>query len=235
MVPDGPYGRQSAEFQVLGRTLVGGDGAAFLAHAAGCNTAWHTFVRNGDQFAPVVEPGPTREKGETFSAFSERLHAFYAKKIEEAFTGDPRNIRVTGHWMQGLAGAQGQRRESARHLAEERRKAAAPPTGLDRTATPVAKAAKQLGGGLRPSDANPADADARRLRLARAAPCVKNRSVTGIIGDVIALTKSLLTRWRKPVDHPARDKMRSGIRQSPGRRRHAMRKRANKSARNAHE
>jgi len=105
MAPDGFRGQQSAQFNVLGVTTQGGGGAAFLAHTARCNTAWYNFVRDGDRFVPVIEAGPTRLDGETLAAFSDRLYEFYAKQVEAIFSGDPRNIELSGRWARAFASA----------------------------------------------------------------------------------------------------------------------------------
>jgi hypothetical protein len=99
MSPDGMQGRRCVRYKVLGGTLMSGDGAAFLAHTANCNTAWFTVVREGDRFIPVIEPGPRRHSDETPNEFSQRLKNFYAEKVEGIFAGDPRNIVLMGHWI----------------------------------------------------------------------------------------------------------------------------------------
>src|SRR4029078_4232998 len=103
MSPDGWRGRQSAEFRVLDVTAPGGAGAAFLAHATGCRTAWYTAVQKGARFAPFLEYGPIACAGENLAEFSERLYRFYARKIEENFSGDPNNIVVSGGWAKRFA------------------------------------------------------------------------------------------------------------------------------------
>src|SRR6185312_9719453 len=86
-----------------GATAAGRGGAAFLAHASGCNTAWYNFARDGRRFVPVIEPGPARADGESLAAFSQRLHDFFAMKVGDVFTGDPRNIMLFGRWAQCFA------------------------------------------------------------------------------------------------------------------------------------
>jgi hypothetical protein len=103
MAPDGWKGKRSEEFHVLGGTAAGRGGAAFLAHASGCNTAWYNFARDGGRFSPVIESGPARADGEYPAAFSQRLHDFFASRIEDVFTGDPRNIMLFGRWAQCFA------------------------------------------------------------------------------------------------------------------------------------
>jgi lauroyl/myristoyl acyltransferase len=105
MSPDGFQGRQSAQFEVLGVTMPGGGGAAFLAYTCRCSTVWYTAVKRGDRFAPVIELGPTAREDEDPAEFSNRLHRFYAKKIEENFTGDPNNIVLLDRWAKRFAAA----------------------------------------------------------------------------------------------------------------------------------
>lgn len=95
---DGRNGRQTATLNVLGTVTAAGEGAAFLAHASECNTAWYTVVREGDRFVPVVEPGPVKAKGESLKDFSDRFYRFYGERIEAMFTGDPRNIVFRPRW-----------------------------------------------------------------------------------------------------------------------------------------
>lgn len=96
--PDGRNGKQTASLNVLGTVTSAGEGAAFLAHASGCNTAWYTVIREGDRFVPVVESGPVKAKGESLKDFSGRLYRFYGERIEAMFTGDPRNIVFRPRW-----------------------------------------------------------------------------------------------------------------------------------------
>lgn len=96
--PDGPDGKLSGVLNLLGTQSPAGEGAAFLAAASGCKTAWYTVCRTGDTFVPVFEEGPTRAKDESAKQFSDRLYQFYAAKIEENFTGDPRNIVLRRRW-----------------------------------------------------------------------------------------------------------------------------------------
>lgn len=106
MTPDGQKGRQEAPLKVLDVAGTIGEGAAFLAFTSGCNTGWYTVVREGDGFAPMFEPGPSRRSGEKFAEFSSRFHEFYARQIESIFTGDPRNIAIFGRWAKLFARAQ---------------------------------------------------------------------------------------------------------------------------------
>jgi len=99
MAPDGHRGKQSATFNVLGKTIQGGDGAAFLAHSSNCHTAWYTTHREGERFVPVVELGPQRAEREPFAEFKKRLHDFYCEKLEQTFTGNPRNIVLRQRWI----------------------------------------------------------------------------------------------------------------------------------------
>jgi hypothetical protein len=103
MAPDGPVGKQSLSLHVLGRTFPMGDGAAFLAYTANCNTAWYVTERQGDRFVPIIELGPKRQPGESFEEFKIRLNRFYADKIEAVATGDPRNIVFNRSWQQALS------------------------------------------------------------------------------------------------------------------------------------
>lgn len=103
MAPDGPDGRRSVRCSVLDTVFMAGEGAAFLAHASNCNTAWYTVVRDGNRFVPVIEPGPTRNDGEPLNQFSERLYGFYFQKIEEILTGDPHNIIFRPNWSKHFA------------------------------------------------------------------------------------------------------------------------------------
>jgi hypothetical protein len=102
IAPDGPNGKLSLSLNVLGKSFRVGDGAAFLAYTANCNTAWYVAARQGDYFVPVIEPGPKRQPNESFEDFKARLHRFYAEKIESLATGDPRNIVFGRRWQQTL-------------------------------------------------------------------------------------------------------------------------------------
>jgi hypothetical protein len=106
MTPDGQKGRQENQLKLLDIDAPVGEGAAFLAFTSGCNTGWYTVVRDGDGFAPLFEPGPSRRSGEKLGEFSERFHEFYARQIESIFTGDPRNIVIFGRWAKLFAQAQ---------------------------------------------------------------------------------------------------------------------------------
>jgi hypothetical protein len=90
-----------------------GEGAAFLAHASNCNTAWYTVVREGNRFVPIIEPGPSRNGGETLNEFSERLYRFYAEKIEGMFVGDPCNILLRPRWSTHFKNASKRNNETA--------------------------------------------------------------------------------------------------------------------------
>lgn len=98
MASDGPDGKITGTLNVLGAAAPAGEGAAYLAYATNCNTGWYTVVRRGDKFVPVVEPGPKKNTGESFGDFKERLHGFYAGKIEEIFTGDPGSMVLRPGW-----------------------------------------------------------------------------------------------------------------------------------------
>ncbi len=100
IAPDGRNGKLASSISVLGRDLMVGDGAAFLAYEAKCQTAWFTVVRGETGFVPLFVPGPRREEPEKFNDFKDRLLDFYQKQIEAVFSGDPRNIVPGRAWMQ---------------------------------------------------------------------------------------------------------------------------------------
>lgn len=58
-----------------------------------------TLVRDGAGVAPNILIGPTREEGEGYRDFSERWFKFYAERLEETLTGDPRNISLRPFWV----------------------------------------------------------------------------------------------------------------------------------------
>jgi hypothetical protein len=96
--PDGNQGQLGAAVRVLGVETPVGEGAAYLAYTLGCNTAWYTVTRQERRFVTCVEAAPRREENEAFASFSERFWQFYAAKIEDNFTGDPRNISLLPRW-----------------------------------------------------------------------------------------------------------------------------------------
>jgi len=102
MSPDGACGRKSVTLSVLGKNRPAASGAAFLAYASSCNTAWYTVVREGEHFKAIIKPGPSRSEGETFDEFSDRLYRFYSERIEAVLTGDPRSIVLRPSWIRTL-------------------------------------------------------------------------------------------------------------------------------------
>lgn len=98
MAPDGPFGKPRECIHVLGIACPVADGAAFLAYHASCNTVWYSLERTDRAFSPIVVAGPRREPGERFEEFRTRLYRFYAERIEEALTGDPRSLAISGRW-----------------------------------------------------------------------------------------------------------------------------------------
>jgi hypothetical protein len=62
-------------------------------------------MRQGDRLVPVIVPGPAAQDGETLTAFSVRLHDFYAQQIETVFTGDPCNLSLLRRWVRCFAAA----------------------------------------------------------------------------------------------------------------------------------
>jgi len=98
LAPDGPYGTRSERLRVLGVKARMADSAAFLAYATNCATAWYTVVRRGEEFAVQLESGPAKQDGEDFAGFSLRLEEFYARQIENIFSGDPKNISLRPNW-----------------------------------------------------------------------------------------------------------------------------------------
>jgi hypothetical protein len=102
MNPDGMIGRGVSKISVLGVEIALPSGAAFAAYESKCNTAWITFVRDGVSVVPNIVIGPTREKGEGYRDFSKRWFKFYGERLEEALTGDPRNIALRPFWVSVL-------------------------------------------------------------------------------------------------------------------------------------
>ncbi len=102
LAPEGPLGKPTGQIEVLGARCSVTDGAAFLAHQSGCDTAWYAIRRRGRTFFPVVTPGPSRAAGESFQDFRSRLMGFYRDRIEDHFTGDPQSIALTGLWRELL-------------------------------------------------------------------------------------------------------------------------------------
>lgn len=97
IAPDGSEGL-NIEIEVLGSRSMIGEGAAFLAYEGKCPAAWFTIAREDDAFVPVVIPFPQRQSGEKYRQFKERFAHFYAERLSEVFTGDPRNLVRTPRW-----------------------------------------------------------------------------------------------------------------------------------------
>ena len=99
MAPDGPGGKTSSHVRVFDMNVQVASGAAFLAHASGCPTAWYTVLRKGDRFAVQVGPGPQRRDKESAAAFEQRLLEFYGSRIEAMFSGDPQSLALSRRWQ----------------------------------------------------------------------------------------------------------------------------------------
>ena len=93
-------------FNVLGTTSTGAEGAALLAHASGCPTAFYRIELQKDRLVPIVEPGPIRERGEKFADFGRRFHHAYERKLSELVTGDPLNLTIRPRWLRVFAAAE---------------------------------------------------------------------------------------------------------------------------------
>ena len=98
MAPDGPHGRSSQTIDVLGHSLSIGDGAAFLAGTARCDTG----CDNG--FVPVLTKGPVIDKGEKLESYQQRLNDFYAAQLEDYLTGPPGDILPNKRLQKALGG-----------------------------------------------------------------------------------------------------------------------------------
>jgi hypothetical protein len=98
MAPDGPFGRKSECSSVFDRPIALGEGAAFLAYSTNCNTAWYAAVIGERGFKADIELGPTRDTGEKFDDYRDRLYRFYAAQIQKVFSGDPRNLVLRQKW-----------------------------------------------------------------------------------------------------------------------------------------
>lgn len=97
IAPDGSEGL-NFEIEVLGSKSMIGEGAAFLAYEGKCPAVWFIIVREDDAFVPVVIPFPARQPGEKYRQFKERFAQFYAERVLDFFTGDPRNFVRTPRW-----------------------------------------------------------------------------------------------------------------------------------------
>jgi hypothetical protein len=114
MAPDGPRGRKSAPRKIFGQVVLGPDGASLLAHAAQAVTVWYNVARTGDRFAPTIAIGPTVMAGESEKQFSQRLNNFYSNKLEELFSGDPRNITLSPAWVRHFREASRSQKKQSR-------------------------------------------------------------------------------------------------------------------------
>ncbi len=97
IAPDGSEGL-NIEIEVLGSRSMIGEGAAFLTYEGKCPAAWFTIAREDDAFVPVVIPFPARQSGEKYGQFKERFAQFYAERLSDFFTGDPRNLVRNPRW-----------------------------------------------------------------------------------------------------------------------------------------
>lgn len=97
IAPDGSEGL-NIEIEVLGSRSLIAEGAAFLAYEGKCPAAWYIVAREGDEFVPVVIPLPQRQAGEKYRQFKERFAQFYAERLTDVFTGDPRSLVRTPRW-----------------------------------------------------------------------------------------------------------------------------------------
>jgi lauroyl/myristoyl acyltransferase len=99
---DAPFGNRAVSIDMLGSPLPVPDGPSFLAYETGCNTAWLSYVREGRGMAPVLVAGPVREGKEKYKEYKTRWLKFYAERIDEFLTGDPRNIALRPHLIEVL-------------------------------------------------------------------------------------------------------------------------------------
>ena len=98
IAPDSGLADQVARIKVLGAECPVAMGAAFLAFETRCETGFVFVRRTGAGLGLVVEAGPKRADGESFAAFQDRFHLFYAGQIERILTGDPRDLVLGGRW-----------------------------------------------------------------------------------------------------------------------------------------
>jgi hypothetical protein len=98
MAPDGPAIRQSSTIEILGVPVKFANGASTIAFEANCRTGWYTVLRDGDRFVPVYEEGPRRLPGQNLVEFTAAWWQFYARQIQNIFTGNPRNISLCNRW-----------------------------------------------------------------------------------------------------------------------------------------
>ncbi len=99
MAPDGAaIGQSSTVEKILGLPVKFANGASTIAFEANCKTGWYTVLRDGDRFVPVYEEGPRRLPGQSLVEFTAAWWQFYARQIENIFTGNPRNISLYNRW-----------------------------------------------------------------------------------------------------------------------------------------
>ncbi len=98
IAPDSGLADQVARIKVLGAECPVALGAAFLAFETRCETGFVFVRRTGAGLALAVEAGPRRADDESFAAFQDRFHLFYAGQIERVLTGDPKNLVLGGRW-----------------------------------------------------------------------------------------------------------------------------------------
>lgn len=94
-----------ATFNVVGKQVAGGDGAAYLAAQSGCETGWFSLARENERFVPVIYKGPRKAENERFSEFKDRFYRFYSDKIESLLLGNPRNIVLGPKWVRAFCEA----------------------------------------------------------------------------------------------------------------------------------
>jgi hypothetical protein len=99
LAPDGKQGALTSSINVFGKTVMIGDGAAFLAYESRCAVYFYAMNRSAKAFVPTVVAGPVRASGEKFAAYRERFLAFYEKMLNDFFAGDPRNLVLTPQWL----------------------------------------------------------------------------------------------------------------------------------------
>ena len=117
--PDGPNGRDRGDFELLGKTVSIGLGAAALAWYGRAQTffvgtRWH----GTDRLETYVVPGPIADPDDDRNAFDEAFHRFYLDRLTDIALGPPENIGVTrsGIWPALISSPRGGRssRKAAR-------------------------------------------------------------------------------------------------------------------------
>ena len=98
IAPDSGLADQVGRISVLGAECPVALGAAFLAFETRAETGFVFVRRRSAGLGLVVESGPRRAGSESFAAFQDRLHGFYAGQIERVLTGDPRDLVLGGRW-----------------------------------------------------------------------------------------------------------------------------------------